>query len=99
MPGDRPRTTPFKPSRSPGLAAALPFLSLVLLGQGSALAEERTLAVVAPPPVPEQPKLLAQSTPGDAPAEPAPQGSPFDPPQGTPAPEPGGTRFDGFELQ
>jgi outer membrane protein insertion porin family len=97
MPGDRPRTTPFKPSRSPGLAAALPFLSLVLLGQGSALAEERTLAVVAPPPVPEQPKLLAQSTPGDAPAEPAPQGSPFDPPQGTPAPEPGGTRFDGFE--
>ena len=97
MPGDRPRTTPFKPSRSPGLAAALPFLSLVLLGQGSALAEERTLAVVAPPPVPEQPKLLAQATPGDAPAEPAPQGSPFDPPQGTPAPEPGGTRFDGFE--
>lgn len=42
MPGDRPRTTPFTPSRSSGVAAALPLLSLALLGQGRALAAEAT---------------------------------------------------------
>ena len=96
MPGDRPRTTPLQSSRSSGLAAALPVLSLVLLSQGSALAEKRPL-LVAPPQVPDQTTLVAQATPGDAPAGSAPEASPFDAPQGNPAPVPGGTRFDGFE--
>ncbi|MFI0402516.1 MAG: BamA/TamA family outer membrane protein [Cyanobium sp.] len=85
MPGDRPRTTPLKPSRSPGLAAALPVLSLVLLGQGSALAEDRPLPV-APPPIPDQPPLVAQATPVEAQPGGAPQGTPFDVPTGSPAP-------------
>ncbi|MFM7464613.1 MAG: hypothetical protein ACKO28_03925, partial [Cyanobium sp.] len=85
MPGDRPRTTPLKPSRSPGLAAALPVLSLVLLGQGSALAEDRPLPV-APPPIPDQPPLVAQATPTEAPPGSAPGAAPFDVPTGSPAP-------------
>ncbi|MEB3194345.1 MAG: BamA/TamA family outer membrane protein [Cyanobacteriota bacterium] len=98
MPGDRPRTTPLKPSRSPGLAAALPVLSLVLLGQGAALAEDRPLAVVAPPPLPEPTTLIAQATPGDAPAGGTSEPTPFDAsPSGTGTTPEGGTRFDGFE--
>ncbi len=96
MPGDRPRTTPLKPSRSPGLAAALPVLSLVLLGQGSALAEDRPRPV-APPPLPDQTTLVAQATPGEAPSGGTPEASPFDAPQGSPTTAPEGTRFDGFE--
>jgi outer membrane protein insertion porin family len=67
----------------------------VLLGQGSALAEDRALPV-APPPIPDQPTLVAQATPGDAPADGAPEGTRFDGLEGTPfgtppAPAPGET--------
>ena len=81
MPGDRPRTTPFTPSRSPfrspGGAAALPLLSLVLLGQGRALAAEiaqpRATGVDPAPTLTTAaaPALLAQSNPAAAPAAPA----------------------------
>jgi outer membrane protein insertion porin family len=98
MPGDRPRTTPLKPSRSPGLAAALPVLSLVLLGQGAALAEDRPLSVVAPPPLPEQTTLIAQATSGDAPAGGTSEPTPFDASPSSPGTTPeGSTRVDGFE--
>ncbi|MEY4352652.1 MAG: hypothetical protein RLZZ609_893 [Cyanobacteriota bacterium] len=68
MPGDRPRTTPSTPSRSPGVAAALPLLSLALLGQGSALAGEASPAR-APGLEPPQMLALASSAP-QAPALP-----------------------------
>ncbi|MFN9646748.1 MAG: POTRA domain-containing protein, partial [bacterium] len=62
MPGDRPRTTPSTPSRSPGVAAALPLLSLALLGQGSAWAGEAS-PTVAPGLEPPQTIALASSAP------------------------------------
>ncbi|MEB3323814.1 MAG: BamA/TamA family outer membrane protein [Cyanobacteriota bacterium] len=88
MPGDRPRTTPVPPSRSPGIATALPLLSLALLGQGAAFAREQpqsaapsqdssqTLALASPGApsalLPPEPAATAGATPTPLPVEPPP---------------------------
>ena len=61
MPGDRPRTTPVPPSRSPGIATALPLLSLALLGQGAAFAREQPQSAA---PAQNSSQILALASPG-----------------------------------
>ncbi|MFM1798731.1 MAG: hypothetical protein RLZZ117_1009, partial [Cyanobacteriota bacterium] len=84
MPGDRPRTTPLTPSRSPlrssAVAAALPLLSLALAGQGKVVAAETTSAPESRSPVAASPQVaLATSPRATSPAEP-PASSPAEPP-------------------
>ena len=87
MPGDRPRSTPLTPSRSPGVAAALPLLSLALLGQGHALAREQAPTAAPAQDAPQSqtvalasPVTPASPLPLDASAAPTPAPLPVAPP-------------------
>lgn len=76
MPGDRPRTTPFTPSRSPFrspvVAAALPLLSLAFLGQGGVWANETSPLQASAPERSPSPRSAPEGSPALALASPAP---------------------------